>query len=115
MSDADYLRETAALIRETAQAATPGPWGFAGTDNFGIAVHRGEHDTIALYAARDDARYIASWSPPVALAVADWLEDAAENLEMQAPGGELQRVWDMRVHIAGDKALAVARAWRGDA
>lgn len=44
-------------------------------------------------------------------AMADWLENAAEDIEMQGPGGDLVKNWDMRVHINGAKALAVARAY----
>lgn len=112
---AETIRRAATLMREraTANIITPGPWGFAGVDGQGFAVHRGEHDTVALYANRPDAEHIASWHPDVALPVADWLENAAEDLDMQAPDGDLVKNWDMRVHINGAKALVVARAYLG--
>lgn len=48
------------------------------------------------------------------LAVAAMLENAAEDLELQEPGGGLAKRWDMRIHIAGDRALAVADAYLAD-
>lgn len=82
MSDhADLLRRAAAKARETATAATEGPW---------TNLNRGDH----LVHLRDDgefdyvvdepmshegnATHIALWHPGVALAVADLLEDAAD-------------------------------------
>lgn len=85
----DLLREAAAKMRERAEAATPGPW----------EARHGGYSWIALYDDEDsipegeslpsfepggsatpaDAEHIASWHPAVALAVADWLERAADE------------------------------------
>jgi len=118
---AETLRRAASLMRERVADATPGPW-LAFRANKGLhAVYGVTTDTATDYESDvsvgikvEDAEHIASWHPAVALAVANWLEDAAENLEMQAPGGDLRKNWDMRVHIAGDRALAVACAYLGD-
>lgn len=95
------LREAAALMRERADAATPGPWksharaagiqcsecittterhyiaqvapvGHYSPDTW-LSGTRG-HDEAA---ARGDSEHIASWPPEVALTVATWLEDEA--------------------------------------
>jgi len=95
---ADLLRRAAALMRERAEAATPGPWvsvvnspGIACTDCMGTSQRhwfagvvpegsphrqtwltgvRGHDEALA----RGDSDHIASWHPAVALAVADWLD-----------------------------------------
>jgi hypothetical protein len=67
----DRLRQAAQKIRETAQAAAYGQWHKPGD----LPVFAGE-----------DAAHIALWSPPVALAVADGLDDAATDLDRLSPG-----------------------------
>lgn len=47
-------------LREVEKRASRGPWGWASTMGNGFAVHHGEHDTIALYALRADAKFIAA-------------------------------------------------------
>jgi hypothetical protein len=71
VSSADRLREAAAKIRDTAEAVQP------------------EGALTLLRSVRVDARYtgqigadaaqIALWSPPVALVVADFLDDVAAD------------------------------------
>lgn len=68
-------------LREVASAATPGPWGRATTDGMGWAVHRGEHETVALYADRDDAEHIATFDPPTVLALIERVERAEAAVE----------------------------------
>lgn len=73
------LRRAAALMRERAEAATPGPW----SNRRGPGEHVVRHDSGAPLAAtntRADRRHIASWHPLVALAVADWLEAQAYSI-----------------------------------
>jgi hypothetical protein len=128
---AELLRRAAAEMRQRAEAATDGGFGWrladlpganevwadrdaAGHDAFMVATTATRLNPNPGIKGHADATHIASWHPTVALAVADWLEDAAENLDLQAPGGDLAKQWDMRVHIAGDKALAVAHAYLGD-
>lgn len=121
-----YLRETARMIRETAQAATPGPWLTLPEDGCFNPVVAIRHTSISLLApgewvaetgpacgrGNQDAAHIASWSPPVALAVADLLDSiAAWPLVDQC----------VRDYFTGDgpdtakAALALARVWRGEA
>lgn len=83
---AEILRKAASLMRERAEAATPGPW-------------------IPFDA---DADHIASWHPAVALAVADWLDATADDWDRStAP----IPVSDIRLDARA--ALAVARAYLG--
>jgi len=105
---ADMLRRAAALMRERASTASSGPWSPAAVDGMGYAVHHGEHDTIALYAGRSDARHIASWHPAVALAVADWLESMISLAEDEAGCAECP------ICEAVNAAVAVARAYLGE-
>lgn len=110
MSDADRLREAARVLRERAEAATPGPWT---TDRFfwKIGSTRGMpdgfwnavdgagevHGALVIAggdeAGERDVAYIATISPPFALAVADWLDEAADHMEAHdhadAPGVDL--------------------------
>lgn len=112
----DLLREAAALMRERAEAATPGPWETSVNDSgvsyrlldaSVITASLGDHVATAeldLHAIEGphgaegaDAYHIASWHPAVALAVAVLLEGMAAEK------------WDFR----HDEALAVARAYLG--
>ena len=111
MSAAETLRRAAALMRERAEAATSGPW-------LADRVHSGGVMGVAVTAPVEltadgsiigvtdivvpaDGHHIASWHPAVALAVADWLDEAAD-------------VADMNGFIESDAALAVARAYLGE-
>jgi hypothetical protein len=100
---AETLRRAAALMRERAEAATPGPWIGEYSGHTGHVVMDAE-STSALdhvascshYRAAFDSEHIASWHPTVALAVADLLDVIA--------------TWDW---VADPEALAVARAYLG--
>lgn len=100
MSDhADLLRRAAAHIRETANAATEGPWKThdthlgSGGHSATLLTHRDKLTDTGLVAwlptfshepwndntnAWANATHAALWHPGVALAVADLLEDAAD-------------------------------------
>ena len=93
MSDhADLLRRAAARIRETAQAATEGPWaiwddlsdhGYVTVgDAQGVLTDERpfteECNPVAHVYAQEDADHIALWHPGVALVVADWLDCEAQ-------------------------------------
>lgn len=78
MSAVEQLRAAADRLENLAQSATSGPWGRAGVDGMGFAVHRGEHGTVALYASSGDAAYIAAMSPEVGGALAAWLRAEAD-------------------------------------
>jgi hypothetical protein len=62
---ADRLRQAAQKIRETANAAAYGQWHKAGD--------------LPGFLTYEDATHIAFWSPSVALAVAEWLDDVAAD------------------------------------
>lgn len=125
---AAYLRETARLIRRRAQAATPGPWRvssdeatrpqvLAGNDRR-VAARVGVPTETARQWNPADAPHVAAWHPGVALAVADHLDAAGADLFAYGPLHCADGchecdddIWAPHVR----RALAVARAWRGDA
>jgi hypothetical protein len=113
---AETLRRAAAQMRERAEAATPGPWeslalgseGYAvlaepPTDSgrrFRIRVSRNGWEDWEV--DKGNAEHIAGMHPAVALAVADWLDRAADDHdETPCP--------------AIDAAHAVARSYLGEA
>lgn len=71
-------------LEALAQSATPGPWKRAVVDGMGFAVHRGEHDTIALYADRADAAFIAAARAAVPALIARVRKAEAERDEARA-------------------------------
>lgn len=101
---AERLREAAGVLRERAEAATPGPWGrcdrpsdhseVLGAD---VIICGRVHETIANLdeewyledesgvTPHKDADYIATMSPPVALALADWLASEAARGDERTP------------------------------
>lgn len=129
---ADELREAARRMRDTAQAATPsadplpGGWAGFGTDAdtlgrsmlFGGPAENGYRTSTIFSTAEErlcdectgasdaDVQHIASWHPAVALAVADWLDYAADKW------GDTDPMFIGRgVHV--DAALKVARSYLG--
>ena len=84
---ADRLREAARVLREDATAAThgaPGPWRtWITSDRKWTIVDSNSHGTLAPARCVDDdvATYIATMHPGVGLALADWLDTAANNAE----------------------------------
>jgi hypothetical protein len=82
MTPAEELRAAARMIRERAEAATPGRWYATEEDvltDGGDALHWA--GACVANSSGADGRHIASWSPPVALAVADLLELEAKIAE----------------------------------
>lgn len=82
---AEVLRRAAALMRERAEAATPGPWTCFG-DHLVWPSEKGPaaNDPILAMVGPDhddSSEHIASWHPAVALAVADWLTYVADLAE----------------------------------
>lgn len=116
------LREAANLMRERAQAATPGRWGVFGmtvlastdgTSNVDTAVEVAQALTVddAGRPRTWDADHIRSWHPAVALAVADWLDAEVEGIEFALSIGMTeQQIADSNM---GSSALAVADAYLG--
>ena len=123
MREVELLRRAAALMRERAQAATPGPWGVGNDTNVvrGVEVTGpGSYTCIQSVAEVDDyrcdwdrdeaveispecdAEHIASWDPDVALAAADLV-------------WRLAQCWDALPQYVQFAALAKARAYLGEA
>jgi hypothetical protein len=98
------LREAAALMRERAESV-PSPWVRSETQ-----VHPAGRPGWVIFSSGvpEWGDYLQSWHPGVALAVADWLETVAVNLDLML-GGSAPRSEPVR------RALAVARAYLGTA
>lgn len=128
---AAVLREAAALMRERAEAATPGPWSAADEHELldgssptwcvsnmrpgfeAMSPTKGylgdvAETSLGFHQPCDEynALHIASWHPAVALAVADWLDHQATSAER----AERFQAYDER-HWMG--ALTIARAYLG--
>ena len=88
------LREAAKVLRERAEAATPGPWQAVagawglpsdGPDHMRVLQppHHNASDALARLEydrqGGDDAAYIATVHPLVGLALADWLDAEADE------------------------------------
>ncbi len=90
MTSAETLREAARLMRERAEAATPG-----------AIVETRDHGAFNHY---------FHWDPAVALAIADWLKDEADfAVRVKTVYG------DDGDDIPAPLALAVARVYLGEA
>ena len=120
LTPAQELREAAKLMRERAEAATPGPWERpldVRHKNFVMAAlpERVSVVSAAIWSiggfmrkrSGRDLDYIASMDPPVAEALADWLDVKAANLEHVEVVGHHYRDHDYGY------ALKVARAYLG--
>ena len=106
---AQELRDAAQRLRTLAEAATPGPWEadleFTTVDATPIrrrqqTQYRG---AVASLYTTADTEFIAAMHPGVALALADWLAQAAIHVK----GGSLSG------HPMSDRAIAVARLING--
>ena len=103
---AEMLRRAASLMRERAEAATPGSWSvevrrdgsprgvIAGYDDVIAPGHvecmsycYGGTSTLEGERLAEDAEHIASWHPAVALAVAKVLESDADCMDMVTVDG----------------------------
>lgn len=90
---ADLLRRAAAKIRETAQAATPGPYRTVDVFPHGVALGLPYGDVHGAFAP-GTADHLALWSPDVAELVASLLDGAVvrhahlttDDIEMRAYG-----------------------------
>lgn len=109
---AEILRRAAALMRERATAATPGPWQATEDVDTGERLvwdaRKTELAQVAEWSSGlGNPHHIASWHPAVALAVADWLERQQEHMEAIGYTGE------GGVGSMLSAAHAVARAYLG--
>lgn len=83
---ADTIRRAAALMRQRAEAAPPGPWhvellgakGYPQRISNARATVIGQTYTSPIYPPAG-AEHIASWHPIVAHAVADWLDEIGKD------------------------------------
>ena len=122
---AETLRRAAGLMRERAEAATPGRWHPFGTSigsevdgctcHGGIAPYGHEQycgvEGPVVTGGEADMRHIASWHPAVALAVADWLDVGAEAWQISDPN----YATSLRAAAVGHRqALVFARAYLGE-
>jgi hypothetical protein len=124
-TSADLLRRAATKIRDTAQAATPGPWRYEvgkwRTVVYGDVVHPLLGDRVpqavgASVIGEGNADHIALWHPGVTTLVADMLEDAADNAEIIGPGGFLIPDHNhVVIEVSIEYATALARAILGEA
>lgn len=110
------LRRAAALMRERAEAATAGPWEPLVLGSEGYAVVQSQDPSVkrrrkrpasvtyeSFDECRADAAHIAGMDPAVAKAVADLLDDVADD--WGTPGPAADDAWRHEV--------AVARAYLG--
>ena len=119
---AELLRQAATILRERAEAATPGPWeanmhspDMGGRHGWDLRGPRNLGPLGAVVSARmlsGNAHYIATMHPGVGLALAKWLDDVAAGWpwDDDGEGG----IWDdgmpMRLDESQDShALALAR------
>lgn len=94
ISATEELRLAAKMLRERADAATPGPWQHMCLGSEGCQVLRASgtvrergRGRVARFGLKDwqadhaDAEYVASMPPTVALAIADWLDECSRDVE----------------------------------
>ena len=110
---AELLREAAALMRERAEAATPGPWQVGEDADSGERFVYSERWTELAQVAEwssglGNPQHIASWHPAVALAVADWINGHARDLAL---AGDHLPSCDSPGDV--EHALTVARTYLG--
>jgi hypothetical protein len=113
-SAVETLQAAARLMRERAQGAVSAPWTWFVTVDRRWAVVTGQAH-VAQCADDDDADYIASWHPAVALAVADWLENVSAWIDEGL--GRCDDLYQTNYPDAWNDqrraALTVARAYLG--
>ena len=123
---AELLRKAATILRERAEAATPGPWGCTSERRpryiktaSPIVVDEADWgpdvgDQFQVVTASDsrawryaDVAYIATMHPGVGLALADWLDLAARHAQLREDDGAPP-------HAAHTRALTLARLIVGE-
>lgn len=107
----DLLRRAAERLRAGANGATDGPW-VADVTEIYSQFHGGPWvgETLQIddhVQGATNAEYIALMGPPVALAVADWLDFTATLIETLRPA---LGVYFSRLERLYGPSLAVARA-----
>lgn len=126
---ADLLLRAAAKLREGVRAASDGPWtascvwspdSHATSAVYSLAYPTGTASSEIVPSVRKgkggikkagDANYFALMHPPVALALADWLDIAAKSIEARIIAETHVGVPDGTIKTSDeDAAIAVARA-----
>lgn len=99
----EMLRTAVRQLREVADATTSGRWVIGWhRDGYPVAIdsNNGYDDVVHgdhVEITDADARYIAGMDPPVALAVANWLETEADNGDLPSAGALAVAVTYLRV------------------
>jgi len=78
MTDLEILRKAAELMWQRAKAASLGRWS---TDHEGLVWAPRLGDPVSGSVEPEDAEHIAALDPDVALAIADWLDMHAADLD----------------------------------
>lgn len=112
---ADILRRAAKTLRESVEGTTGHPWLVEHVSPEYAVVHHAGDGIVRLVGAvlRSDSAYIALMHPPVALALAEWLEAEAITLDRHYPvWKDSYDVADVDAHVERMFAgpLATARA-----
>ena len=99
---AQRLRDAAKVLRERAEDATPGPWHAVVNDVRGVArvLMTPDVENFAIHGYPNDARFIATMHPGVALALADWLTEETVGRPFTAVSSRALAVADL---ILGDQ------------
>jgi hypothetical protein len=121
MTPAEELQQAAKLMRERAGGCQQRAWYWEplGEKRYPQRVSSEGNCAIIAETFIDpahrpyEAEHIASWSPPVALAVASWLEQEAGNA--RSAFHHIDGSWEMPQYGAVSSALTVARAYLGKA
>ena len=127
MSDtnpAETIRRAATLMRERAEGCQPRRWHWEALGEKRYPQRVSSDGNVAIIAETFidpahrpyEAEHIASWSPPVALAVAGWLDTAASDADDARLAGD--GTWSYSMcdsPPAIQDALRIARAYLGKA
>lgn len=110
---ADRLREAARVLREDSEAASrsdaEGPWTWRVTgDKKWAVVMDADGSWMAQVDDDDRAAYIATMHPGVGLALADWLDNAAANVDFMQAVIDAGRVENPNAALKRTKADDVA-------
>lgn len=104
------LRAAATKLREAATVASDGDWTTAGRTRQIVIPTKFSSLSLAGCNCADDATYIALADPVFGLAVADWLDDMAESVDLLTTKAIPASAWSMIWQTSHDRALAVARS-----
>lgn len=120
-SPADLIRRAEALMRQRAEAASPGRWNEMCMGSEGCSVlndgrlrdrkHVSFSGRKEWKADHADAEHIASWGPVPVGAVAHWLEGRARDADCARFDGGMWSLDDCDEPVGVEEAIKVARAY----